>query len=537
MKCFRSLLGPAMVFAMASYLLFPLPVLGDQVIADDLIVQGSGCFGYDCVNGESFDENTIRLKENNTRILFEDTSAAPGDPDQDWWLIANDSSNGGPNMFAISDFTGIGPSNTNRQGIPYSTETVPYDPDLYHPSIYCTSVGSGGNTNFPPYPDGFFECPATIDIDTNKPEQLLFMVDAGTNSFQIRSGQVLVGTDASPRRLVNVASGNQPNDVINVGQLENAEQGLAFVQGLNGTSVAGLPELQTNLNDAEQSLPVLAADFSDVEQGVTTNRQAIDRNVTSIIGLSQQLAGNQSDLNFLRERGIGLDTNGGEATASGEGSASLGSGARANGRDTAVGAGTTVDADGSVAVGNNSTVQAVNAVAVGADSQVNENAAGGIALGQEAQVGETATGGVALGQGTENDESDTLSVGGTGTERRISHVAAASTETDLVNRSQLQEAEVRMQSGVDRVSEQLDELDERSDHVGALSAALSALVPNGRAGGITQVALGLGHYSGENAVAAGLFVYLSDGVLFNAGVSSAFATNSTAGRAGFVISW
>jgi len=44
----------------------------DQVIPDDLIVQGSLCVGFDCVNNENFGFDTIRLKENNTRIKFDD---------------------------------------------------------------------------------------------------------------------------------------------------------------------------------------------------------------------------------------------------------------------------------------------------------------------------------------------------------------------------------------------------------------------------------------------------------------------------------
>src|SRR5947207_8458865 len=39
----------------------------DQVIPDDLIVQGSICAGLDCVNNEDFGFDTIRVKENNTR--------------------------------------------------------------------------------------------------------------------------------------------------------------------------------------------------------------------------------------------------------------------------------------------------------------------------------------------------------------------------------------------------------------------------------------------------------------------------------------
>lgn len=81
------------------------PVPNDQVIPDDLIVQGSACVGLDCVNNESFSFDTIRMKENNTRIKFDDTSASAGFPATDWQLTANDSASGGANKFSIEDIT------------------------------------------------------------------------------------------------------------------------------------------------------------------------------------------------------------------------------------------------------------------------------------------------------------------------------------------------------------------------------------------------------------------------------------------------
>jgi hypothetical protein len=75
----------------------------DQVFADDLIVQGSACVGMDCANGESFGFDTIRLKENNLRIKFQDTSNSGSFPSVDWQLTANDTSNGGANKFSIDD--------------------------------------------------------------------------------------------------------------------------------------------------------------------------------------------------------------------------------------------------------------------------------------------------------------------------------------------------------------------------------------------------------------------------------------------------
>ncbi|HEY6188047.1 MAG TPA: hypothetical protein VIW80_10235 [Pyrinomonadaceae bacterium] len=79
------------------------PVLNDQVTPDDLIVQGSACVGLDCVNDESFGFDTLRLKENNTRLTFMDTSTSTGYPTRDWRLRANDSASGGRSAFFIDD--------------------------------------------------------------------------------------------------------------------------------------------------------------------------------------------------------------------------------------------------------------------------------------------------------------------------------------------------------------------------------------------------------------------------------------------------
>ena len=92
------LLGISSFFAMQQ-------VLADQVINDDLIVDGSTCVGFDCVNGEAFGFDTIKLKENNLRIKFDDTSNSASFPRNDWQLTANDSGNGGQEKFSIDDIT------------------------------------------------------------------------------------------------------------------------------------------------------------------------------------------------------------------------------------------------------------------------------------------------------------------------------------------------------------------------------------------------------------------------------------------------
>lgn len=81
----------------------PRFMMFDFVIADDLIVQGSTCSGLDCVNGEAFGFDTVRLKENNTRLQFDDTSVSAGFATNNWQIRANSSASGGGNFLAFVD--------------------------------------------------------------------------------------------------------------------------------------------------------------------------------------------------------------------------------------------------------------------------------------------------------------------------------------------------------------------------------------------------------------------------------------------------
>jgi hypothetical protein len=80
----------------------------DVVVPDDQIVQGSQCLGFDCINNESFGFDTLRLKENNTRLAFDDTSLSAGFAANDWALVANANSSGGDNYLAFQDITASG---------------------------------------------------------------------------------------------------------------------------------------------------------------------------------------------------------------------------------------------------------------------------------------------------------------------------------------------------------------------------------------------------------------------------------------------
>ena len=194
----------------------------DVVNADDFIVQGSLCVGLDCVNNESFGFDTIRLKENNTRIKFDDTSSSAGFPANDWQLTANDSASGGSSKFSIEDITGskvpftitagastnsIFVDSTGRVGLRTSTPVL----DLHiatsnTPAVRLEQNNSGGFTA------------QTWDIAGNEANFFVRDVTGGSRlPFRIRpgaptssidisaSGNVGIGT-ASPSALLHVAS-------------------------------------------------------------------------------------------------------------------------------------------------------------------------------------------------------------------------------------------------------------------------------------------------------------------------------------------
>lgn len=90
-----------------------LTCLAGAVSADDILTTSNGivrtylCVGSFCSDPETYSgtNDTLRLKQNNTRIHFEDTSVSAGFPTTDWRLQANDSNSGGDAYFAIRNET------------------------------------------------------------------------------------------------------------------------------------------------------------------------------------------------------------------------------------------------------------------------------------------------------------------------------------------------------------------------------------------------------------------------------------------------
>nr|WP_320048808.1 YadA-like family protein [uncultured Desulfuromonas sp.] len=500
---------------------FSTTTWADAVILDDLIVTGSTCIGEDCEPGEDFGSNTLILKEEDIRIEFQDTSATGSFPTQDWEMIINSCEDGGDDFFAISD----------------------------------------GND-----PDGYD-----------------FIVDPGTNSFHIMEDRIEVGTAADTRLLSNVADGIDATDAATVGQLQPVQDTLDALldAGTNAgvvvnnlqtqadTMEASINNISSRLDTAETQGTNLSNRLDTIQQDLTTQGIALssaqedlatlDTTVSTLVaqsdatsttlasqaatleGLDTQVSANSEAISALQST-IGPfsatgDGEGDTASATGTGSTAVGAGASAHTRDTAIGYNATVTADGSVALGADSLVESENSVAVGADSQVSTNAAGGVAIGQNATVTDDASGSVAIGQDSVASEANTVSVGSVGSERRITSVADGVNDTDAVNLGQLRNVEAELSSHILQVDRKIKHLEQRLDQVGAVSSAFSALVPNPRDPSPTQISLGLGHYSGATALAAGVFHSPSDTILLNTGISTAFDTNTTAGRAGITFGW
>jgi hypothetical protein len=90
---------------------------------EDVYVVGSLCVGTDCADPETWGYDVIRLKENNLRLHFDDTSSTSAFPANDWRILINDTADGGANYFAVED--------TTSGDVPFKIEAGAPDNSLY----------------------------------------------------------------------------------------------------------------------------------------------------------------------------------------------------------------------------------------------------------------------------------------------------------------------------------------------------------------------------------------------------------------------
>ncbi|HEX4966685.1 MAG TPA: hypothetical protein VF173_38095 [Thermoanaerobaculia bacterium] len=222
----------------------------DVVTADDAIIQGSACIGLDCVNNESFGFDTIRLKENNTRIKFDDTSTGTGFPNHDWQLTANDSASGGANKFSIEDitaatvpFTVTGGATTNsifvdatgRVGLRTATPVLDLHINTSNtPAIRLEQNNSGGFTA------------QTWDIAGNEANFFVRDVTGGSRlPFRIRPGAPTSSIDINASGAVGIGTAS-PSQRFHVFENTDANTFLLVENASSGTSAAAVLRAQSD---------------------------------------------------------------------------------------------------------------------------------------------------------------------------------------------------------------------------------------------------------------------------------------------------
>ena len=244
----------------------------DVVTADDAIIQGSLCVGLDCVNNESFGFDTIRLKENNTRIKFDDTSTGAGFPNHDWQLTANDSASGGANKFSIEDITSstvpvtitggattnsIFVDSTGRVGFRTSTPVLDLHVNTSNtPALRLEQNNSGGFTA------------QTWDVAGNEANFFVRDVTGGSRlPFRIRPGAPTSSIDISASGSVGInqasPNGNAKLDVNGAIRLP----GVTYPTTDNGAWIT---------NESGAGLALQSAGTLRLKTGGTTDRVTVD---------------------------------------------------------------------------------------------------------------------------------------------------------------------------------------------------------------------------------------------------------------------
>jgi hypothetical protein len=227
-------------------------VILDQVIADDLIVQFSACIGNDCVNGENFGFDTFRLKENNLRIHFDDTSASASFPGNDWRLEANDTGNGGINRFSIADATAGRTPFTVEAGAIANALYVDAEGDVgigtnspvveLHavdgntPTLRLEQNGSSGFTAY------------SFDVAANETNFFIRDVNTGRLPFKIRPGASESNLDIKDGKI----GINKANPIQDIHISDNGDVLIAYDKGgVDGDWVAGANDSTNNFVIAE----------------------------------------------------------------------------------------------------------------------------------------------------------------------------------------------------------------------------------------------------------------------------------------------
>ncbi len=177
--------------------IYSLPVLADIVILDDQIVDGSLCVGIACIDGEEFDQDTVKLKVDDPTIKFEDTSSTSSFPTNDWVMGITDNASPDPAQFFIKDLSGA-------------------------TTVLLLEAGANGG------------------------------IALGSGSA-VESNAISVGAPGSERRIMHVADGVADSDAATMGQFN------AFSAAVNSTVAADTAAFSIELTDIQGNIDTLSS--------------------------------------------------------------------------------------------------------------------------------------------------------------------------------------------------------------------------------------------------------------------------------------
>lgn len=253
----------------------------------DVIIEGSLGLGLDTANGEIFGFDTLILKENNLRILFDDSDDPTGTmPANDWQIEINDSSNGGDSHFAINDITNTtrpfsitagAPDNTffiaSNGNVGIGTNTPGSTLEVIGNIKAQSFIGDGsGLTGITAGTGGISNIDDTIiaaDTNTDTTGEIAFQTQNTTKMVITNAGDVGIGTSTPTAKL----------EVVGSAKFQNVEAtGNLSAQYISHT-VAG------NADDASSNIEIDSANKS-----VVNINNAIDQ---TIDGFTSGVSGQQ----------------------------------------------------------------------------------------------------------------------------------------------------------------------------------------------------------------------------------------------------
>ena len=234
------------------------------------------------------------------------------------------------------------------------------------------------------------------------------------------SGVVAVGNTATPRRIVNVAGGQNDNDAATIKQLRYVNNNLAM-------TIAGPTYTGYEANGSTYKAP----DFNIKNSTYHTVKEAVEAAQTNFFSAK----GTSADANYDNKGATGTNATaaGVRASAAGNFGTALGADATATSeKGTALGYNAKVTEDDGVALGSNSVANTAAGVA-GYDVSVADNRANRY-TDLTGSVATSTLGAVSVGQSTS-----------VGTEtRQITNLAAGKKDTDAVNVAQLRNVNLKI---------------------------------------------------------------------------------------------